>query len=192
MQPEPAAYSEAQPMRILVASGGRARRGERAVRIVCSLLLSCVVLAVVVTTAAMGLGLVRFTVVDSGSMRPTMNPGDVVVLTSEPAAALAVHQIVAFHPPGEPNLTVIHRVRSIEHTRLGVSFRTKGDANNAEDPWRATILGDTVWREHFRIPWAGFMVVWTQQPAIRVGVLAVMLTVLVSIALGWIWRPTSR
>jgi signal peptidase I len=192
MQPRAPTYQELQPLRIPVEQRSGVRRAGRAVGLISTLTLTCAILSVVVAAVAMALGLVRFTVVDSGSMRPTLNPGDVVMLKSERASEMAVGQIVAFHPPGEPRLTVIHRVRAIRDTRGGIVFRTKGDANNAVDPWRAKIIGDTVWRKDLKVPWLGYPVVWSQRPAIRMAVLTLMLALAVSIVLAWIWRPTGR
>jgi signal peptidase I len=186
------AYEQAQPLRMLVEPRGRPRRREGALGILATMLLACSVLLVVLAAAAMVLDLLRFTVVDSGSMRPTLNPGDVVVLRSEAPTQMALGQIVAFHPPGEPRLTVVHRVRAIRRTSRGVIFRTKGDANNAFDPWRAKIAGNIVWRESMKIPWLGYLVVWSQRPAIRMAVLGLLMGVLVILVLGWIWRPVPH
>jgi signal peptidase I len=188
--PEASAYGEAQPLRILVEPRSRTRRARRLAGIASTILLTGAVVVVVMAAVAMTLGQLRFTVVDSGSMRPTLNPGDVVVLRPEHPAQLRVGQIVAFHPPGEKRLTVIHRVRSVRHTRHGIVFRTKGDANNAGDPWRAQILGNTVWRETAAVPWLGYLVVWGQRPAVRMAMLSLMLALVVSLALGSIWRSS--
>jgi signal peptidase len=192
MPPQAVSYGEAQPLRMLVEPRSRPRRRGGLLGVLATLMLGCAMLLVVLAAAAMILGLVRFTVVDSGSMRPTLNPGDVVVLRSESPAQMALGQIVAFHPPGERRLTVIHRVRAIRRTNRGIIFRTKGDANNAFDPWRAKIAGDVVWRETAKIPSLGYLVVWSQRPAIRMGVLSLMLGLFVIIVLGWIWRPAPR
>jgi signal peptidase len=187
-------YAEVQPLRMLVEPRSRPlpRRRGGLLGMLATIMLGCAMLLVVFAAVAMVLDLVRFTVVDSGSMRPTLNPGDVVLLRSESPAQMAVGQIVAFHPPGERRLTVIHRVRAIRRTRGGIVFRTKGDANNAFDPWRAKIAGDIVWRETAKIPLLGYLVAWSQRPAIRMAVLGLMLGLLVIIALGWIWRPAPR
>jgi signal peptidase len=161
-------------------------------RIVSSIMLGGVILLILTVTVGIVLGLWRFAVIDTGSMRPTLNPGDVAVLTSEPAADLHRGQIVAFHPPGEPHLTVTHRAVSVQHTKHGVIFLTKGDANNARDQWRAHIVGDTVWHEAFRLPKVGYLAVWSQQRLVRFGLLGVIVILIVSMQLGWIWRPTSR
>jgi signal peptidase I len=203
MDPQTATTGSIQPLRIpgvpRSRSGRRRLTGPRRVtgswrtttRIASSVLLGCTVLLVIATAVAMAVGVIRFTVVDSGSMRPTLNPGDVVLLRSERPSALADGQIVAFHPPGESHVTVVHRVASVERAPSGIVMRTKGDANNASDTWRARVAGDTVWRASLTIPWAGYLVVWSKQPAIRLGVLVLMLTLVVGMLLARIWRPTA-
>jgi signal peptidase len=161
-------------------------------RIVSSIMLGGVILLILTVVVGMMLGLWRFAVIDTGSMRPTLNPGDVAVLTSEPTADLRKGQIVAFHPPGEPHLTVTHRAVSVERTRNGVIIQTKGDANNARDPWHAHIVGDTVWHEDFELPKFGYLAVLSQQRLARFGLLSVIVILIVSMQLGWIWRPRSR
>jgi signal peptidase len=153
-------------------------------------MLAGVVLLILVVIAGMVLGAWRFTVIDTGSMRPTLNPGDVAVLTSESRADLKRGQIVAFHPPGEPRLTVIHRVFSIHRTHDGVIIQTKGDANNATDPWQARLVGNTIWRESLKAPKIGYLASWSEQRAVRVGVLIVIVILVASMLLGWVWRPT--
>ena len=138
----------------------------------------------------MVLGAWRFTVIDTGSMRPTLNPGDVAVLSSEQPADLQAGQIVAFHPPGEPHVTVMHRVVSIERRSNAIIIQTKGDANNANDQWRAHIVGDVVWREDLKVPSVGYLTAWSQQPPARLGVLIVIVVLMASLLLGRIWRPT--
>jgi signal peptidase len=194
MLPEAASYPypDAQRIRILAEPGRLARERAGVARVVSSILLGSVVLLILAVIVGMVLGLWRLTVIDTGSMRPTLNPGDVAVLTSEPTADLQKGQIVAFHPPGEPRLTVMHRVFSIDRTRTGVVIQTKGDANNATDQWHARIAGDTVWHEDMKVPMVGYLAVWSQQRPVRLGVLIVIVILMVSMSLGWIWRPTSR
>ena len=189
MPPDVMAYPEAQPLRVLVEPRRRRVAGVGATAALSSMLLAGVVLMVLVAIAGMVLGAWRFAVIDTGSMRPTLNPGDVAILTSEPTAKLRRGQIVAFHPPGEPGLTVIHRVFAIRSTRTGIIIQTKGDANNATDPWQARIAGSTVWRENLKAPAVGYLAVWSQQRLVRLGVLIVLVIVGVSLPLGRIWRP---
>jgi signal peptidase I len=190
MLPGTATYADAQPLRIPVESGSRARRRGRATR-ASSILLVSVVLLILVGAVGMVLGLWRFTVIDTGSMRPTLNLGDVAVLTPERPADLQKGQIVAFHPPGEPRLTVIHRAFSIDRASNKVIMQTKGDANNATDQWRAHIVGHTVWREKLKLPALGYLAVWSRQPSVHVAVLSVVVILLVSLLLGSMWRSNS-
>jgi signal peptidase len=144
----------------------------------------------VVAIAGMVLGSWRFTVIDTGSMRPTLNPGDIAVLTPEPRADLRRGQIVAFHPPGEPHLTVVHRVFSVSHLGGATVIQTKGDANNATDSWHAHLLGGTVWHETLKVRALGYVSVWSGQRPVRFGLLVVIVILLAITVLGSIWRST--
>src|SRR6266566_6110377 len=192
MLPEAATSAGGQPLRILSEPLRHARARGSVARIASSVLLVGVVLMILVAIAGMALGAWRFTVIDTGSMRPTLNPGDVAVLTSEPTGDLKRGQIVAFHPPGERQLTVTHRVFSIRRTGKAIIIETKGDANNATDAWRARIIGNTVWRESLKLPRVGYLAVWSQQRPIRFGLLIVIVVLLVGMLMGSIWRPSSR
>jgi signal peptidase I len=189
MPPDATAYAEAQPLRVLAEPRRRSRARVGLTAAFSSMLLAGVVLVILVAIAGMVLGAWRFTVIDTGSMRPTLNPGDVAVLTSEPTVDLKRGQIVAFHPPGEPALTVVHRVFSIQRTRAGVVIQTKGDANNAPDQWNARIAGASVWRESLKAPAVGYLAVWSEQRPVRLIVLIVIVVLGVSVPLGRIWRP---
>src|ERR671918_635262 len=56
----------------------------------------------------------------SGSMEPTLDTGDGVVVT--------------FRDPHGRLIT--HRVRAVRERRSGFEFVTKGDANNASERWK--------------------------------------------------------
>src|ERR1700726_4640323 len=184
--PEPRRRTSGAPRR--VTEPGRSTSGRAgAVRLVSKLLLSAVVLLILVSIGGMVLGLWRFTVIDTGSMRPTLNPGDVAVLTSEPRADLRRGQIVAFHPPGESRLTVVHRVFSIRRLPNGLVIQTKGDANNAVDAWHARLIGNTVWRESTKVPMLGYLSVWSGQRSTRFALLIGIVILVVSTLLGTIW-----
>jgi signal peptidase len=190
MSPGASAYSDAPPLRVLATPRRPARGRARLARMLSSILLGSVIVVVLVVVTGMVLGVWRFTVISTGSMRPTLNPGDVAVLTSESTADLKPGQIVAFHPPGEPQLTVIHRVFSVHRVSNGVIIQTKGDANNTTDQWHARIFANTIWRESVKAPKLGYLAVWSHQRAIRLGVLILIVTLVVSMLLGTIWRSS--
>jgi signal peptidase I len=192
MSAETITHPAAQPLRIPATTERSGRRRLGVTGLFSCMLLSAVVLLIVVAIGGMTLGLWRFTVIDTGSMRPTLNPGDVAILTSEPLAALRRGQIVAFHPPGEPRLTVVHRVYSLRRVRGSVVIQTKGDANNATDPWHAHLVGDTVWRESLKASKLGYLSVWSGQRPVRLGLLIVIVVLLTGTLLGTIWRSSPR
>lgn len=181
-------YTDMGRTRIVAEPARRSRRRGNMAKLVSTVLLGGVVLLILTATAGMALGAWRFTVIDTGSMRPTLNPGDIGILTSERPADLRKGQIVAFHPPGEPHLTVMHRVVSLRRGSDGVAFRTKGDANNASDQWRPRIVGGAVWHEDFKLPKLGYLAVWSQQRQVRMGLLILVIALIVSMGMGWIWR----
>ena len=192
MLPEASAYADASRLQILAEPSRPARERSRRARMLSLLLLGSVVLAILVVIGGMVLGAWRFTVISTGSMRPTLNPGDVAVLTPESTTDLEQGQIVAFHPPGEPQLTVLHRVSSLHRVPNGVIIQTKGDANNTTDQWRAQITAKTVWRETGKAPLVGYLAVWTHQRSVRLSVLVLIVSLMVSMLLGSIWRSAPR
>jgi signal peptidase len=175
----------------LIAEEPRIPSRRRALGVASSALLACAVLLVLVAVAGMILGAWRFTVIDTGSMRPTLNPGDVAVLRSERTADLRTGQIVAFHPPAEPRLTVVHRVVWIQRRNGETVIQTKGDSNNVKDQWRAHLIGSTVWREALKVPELGYLAVWSGQRPVRLAALIAIVLLVVSILMGWIWRPAG-
>jgi signal peptidase len=124
----------------------------------------------------------------SGSMRPAIPIGAVIVDTPEPASALRVGQIVTYAMPIADHHVVTHRVVRIIGGTAHPSFQTKGDANDAADPWQAQITSAEVWRVRAVVPRLGFVIRWLRNPAMRVLGVAVLPAAL---AMWWavsIWR----
>jgi len=121
----------------------------------------------------------RLYVVHTGSMMPTLNPGDVVV--DEPARTLKAGEIVTFRHSNVTADVVTHRIRSV---RGGV-LQTKGDANRTADLWHIPtgwVRGVVV----HRIPHLGYALVFLKQPA---GIGAVMTFGLAAILLWGLFFP---
>ncbi|HRV69936.1 MAG TPA: signal peptidase I [Marmoricola sp.] len=88
------------------------------------------------------LGWVPLTVL-TGSMTPTIPIGSQVVVErvhgNTDLARLEPGQIITFLPKPDSGMTVTHRIVAKTTDPNGtVRLRTKGDANNAEDPWELT------------------------------------------------------
>jgi signal peptidase I len=156
-----------------------------------SWILNVVVCSVIAFVAAAmissAIGLWRAEVVLSGSMRPSIPPGSIELFLPEPTKDLHVGQVVAFHPPKE-SFVVTHRVIAIQKSH-GVWITTKGDANDASDPWgKVHVEGSTVWVVHGVIPDLGYVTVWARSPWPRIAVLVTALVLAGWLALRHIWR----
>ncbi|MEV6350301.1 signal peptidase I [Actinoplanes sp. NPDC051851] len=96
----------------------------------------------------------RFSVVASGSMRPGVRPGDLVVTV--PADELRPGDVIRFHDRNRPRRALLHRIARVRADGLLI---TKGDANAVVD--RAPIPRSAVSGVlRLRIPYAGLPVLW--------------------------------
>jgi signal peptidase len=98
----------------------------------------------------------RLLTVLSGSMRPTVAPGDVVVTEPVPVTDLRVGDVIAFYPP-DRTVPVLHRITSLAKDGGLIAVTTRGDANVADDPWVATIKGATGYRMVGYLPLVGWL-----------------------------------
>ena len=73
-------------------------------------------------------------IVLTDSMYPEIESGDLIFIKSEKAENVKVGDVISFFDPdGNGTSVVTHRVVEIVNDG-GLRFRTKGDANNTEDP----------------------------------------------------------
>lgn len=129
-----------------------------------------------------------FVPVLTGSMRPGIQPGDLVLVTPEPVSAVRAGQIIDFQPPGQGGIQVAHRVVSVSFGPGGAHIRTKGDANQVEDPWRSVLSGPTAWRVRMVLPRLGYLAVAEQNASLRLVVELALIGGGIASALGVIWR----
>jgi signal peptidase len=108
----------------------------------------------VVLAAGIGFRMADFHVqtVLTGSMRPTVSPGDLAITQGVPMSSLRVGDAIVFTPPTETQ-SVLHRIAS----RKGDVITTKGDANSVADPWHVTLQGATGYRLVFVVPYLGWL-----------------------------------
>lgn len=109
----------------------------------------------------------------SGSMRPTMSPGDLAITQEVPIGSLRVADAVVFIPPTETQ-PVLHRITS----RVGDVITTKGDANSVADPWHVTLQGATAFRLVFVVPFLGWLTELQRPVLLLAGLVAVMAVLL--------------
>jgi signal peptidase I len=137
------------------------------------------------------LGLYRTVTVLSGSMQPTFNAGDVIIVTPEPMHSLRVGQVISFQAPIGDHQVETHRIATILRPGADPIVQTKGDANTSLDPWQAQLHGSTLWHFRLRVPLVGYPILWLRTPwAHRITVL--ILPALIALwLLGKLWLPPS-
>ena len=96
--------------------------------------------------------------VDSGSMRPTVQPGDALVTERRPISDLRVGDVIVFHAPNDREQLIAHRVTDLRPVPGGLLISTKGDANSAADLWNPFLLhGPYIYRAQFSLPLVGYV-----------------------------------
>jgi signal peptidase len=124
----------------------------------------------------------------SGSMRPTIRAGDLLITHAVPAASLRVGQIVSFDDPDLGGKLVTHRVVAIQPAGGRIDFLTRGDANSASESWSAARHA-SVGRMIVQIPGLGRAVAWMADTWARTALLTLVALVLSTALLRRIWRP---
>jgi signal peptidase I len=143
-------------------------------------LLTVLIVAVGVIGVAVGILVfvanLHFQTVTSGSMRPTISPGDVAVTQAVPVSSLRVGDVIVFYPPGVTSEPVMHRIVSLVNGEV----TTRGDANNVDDSWQVTLSGTTAYRMVAVVPFLGWLTE-LQRPALIIAGLLVGLAILLEL-----------
>jgi len=84
---------------------------------------------------AFGTEYLPFHPVSSGSMVPTLNVGDLIVVKGVEPQLVSVGEIIVFHSPRDRDMLIVHRVVGINSQGGRLYFETKGDNNPARDSW---------------------------------------------------------
>lgn len=130
----------------------------------------------------------RTAVMLTGSMRPTAAPGDLLVVRSEPVAALARGQVLTFTAPVAGSPTVTHRVVDAVTEDGGVEVVTRGDANPAADPWRLRLTGRRAWYVVGVVPGGGRPLALLHRSGVRLLCVLVLPALLCLELLRMLWR----
>jgi signal peptidase I len=129
----------------------------------------------------------------TASMAPEIEPGDVTVVTPIAVSEVTEGMVITYHIPIDDHRVVTHRVVSVESGPAGtITVQTKGDANEAVDPWDATLQGDTAYEVRAVIPEAGHLIQALRHPVVAPVLLYGAPTLLVGWLLLSIWRPTRE
>jgi len=129
-------------------------------------------------------------VVVSGSMIPTLEIGDLIIVRGVDPKEITVDTVIVFYDPTNYKqlldlnvLTatgarlIVHRVYGLEQKGDEIYFKTKGDHNPAPDPWlvpRNYVVGVVI----ARIPYVGIVVMKLREPLGR-SIIIILILVLV-------------
>jgi signal peptidase I len=128
----------------------------------------------------------------TGSMTGTIDVGDVEIVTPLPVDEVTAGMIIAYHIPIDDHHLVTHRVVSVQHEANGsVTVQTKGDANDANDPWTATLQGHTAYQVRAVIPEIGHVIEALRTPVVSQALVYGAPTLLAGWLLLSIWRPVT-
>ena len=127
--------------------------------------------------------------VASGSMIPTLNVGDLIVVqggvtVDDLVAEYNKGDVIVFHKPANPDELIVHR--AVERESDGLI--TKGDANSGPDSWRVydgNLVGKVVWT----VPFLGHIPLFVHTPT---GILIVVLLIVILILLEFVIPSTQR
>jgi signal peptidase len=158
------------------SQSSKARHSRRS-QVITGLMVVAAV-AILAGGIAFRLGDFHVQTVVSGSMRPTISPGDLAITQGVPTASLQVGDVIVFTPPAESE-PVIHRIASLD----GDVITTKGDANRVADSWRLTLQGGTQYRLAFVVPLLGWLMELRRVALVAAG-LVLALSVLLEIRKG--------
>ena len=126
----------------------------------------------------------------SGSMEPTIEVGDIVVVRQIPAAEARVGDVVTFRDPGDRDRLITHRVRRISVADGAVSFETKGDANTSVEEWDIAKDG-TIGLVMYRVPKLGYVLFYVHGALGRLLLVVVPALLLGAYEIWRIWAPAS-
>lgn len=117
-------------------------------------------------------------VVLSGSMRPALAPGDVVLYAPVRPSEIRPGQAIVFRDPAMPGRIDVHRV--VRRTNGG-GFITRGDANAHPDSTPVP-PGNVLGLPRLRVPWVGLPQYWWR----RGDVAHLALTTALLAGAGWV------
>jgi len=130
---------------------GRIRRAKKSISLSWT---TIAIIAVILVWGSTGLLGFQPNIIASGSMRPTLEVGDIAVTVQTSPEAIKIGDIIQYWKQGEPAPT-IHRAIEIYKSGATTYIVTKGDANTApDDPITPT---GTVGKVIFVIPKLGWI-----------------------------------
>jgi signal peptidase I len=123
----------------------------------------------------------------SGSMSPTLAPGDVVVTRGISPLDARLGDVITFRDPAGSGRLLTHRVRHVRISGKHVRFVTQGDANTSVERWSVPASG-RLGRVAYRVPLLGYALVWTTGIWGKLGFTVLPVLLVAFFVMRRIWR----
>ena len=106
-----------------------------------------------------------FFVVSSGSMKPILEVGDIIVVSGiNQYEELKVDDIIVFTLPTDSKRVIVHRINSVDKEgERGIEIKTKGDNNPNVDGW-TVLKNNYIGTVITSIPSVGKITIWLSPP----------------------------
>ncbi len=106
-------------------------------------------------------GNIKVLTVLSGSMEPAVHIGSIIVV--KPVSNYGVGDIITFGPNTKNQIPTTHRIAEIRVQEGQTIYKTRGDANNAED-MKEVSGKDIIGKVYLSAPLAGYAVDFVRKP----------------------------
>ena len=130
------------------------RHGKRGSGLLAVFAVGAITLSMLGGAAALVVLQLSVSPVLTGSMRPTFDPGAALPTRSISREAVRPGAVIVFRPPGHTD-SYAHRVVEVSRGAAVPVITTRGDANPANDDWRAELVEPTARQVVFAVPQLG-------------------------------------
>jgi signal peptidase len=134
-------------------------------------------------------GNIKFMVVQSGSMEPSIRAGSVVMV--KPVEDYKSGDVITFGPYSKTKPPTSHRIYDIKVVDGQSFYITKGDANNAPD-LREIIKKDILGKVLVSVPYLGFAVDFAKKPIGFALIIIIPAAIIVSDEIKNIWKEIIK
>jgi signal peptidase len=154
---------------------------------------ACALLAAVMLLPGL-LGYHRY-VITGDSMTGSYDRGSVLIAREVPTSQLRRGDVITYQPPSSAHHRglITHRIASVSRDASGrPSFRTRGDANPALDPWKFVLDRPTQARAVAHVPYVGYAVGVLGMAKVRMLVIGLPAALIAFLALAGLWREAGE
>jgi signal peptidase I len=133
-------------------------------------------------------GRARMVPILSGSMEPRLPSGGLMIVTPIAASGVQPGDIIVYSIPIGDRHVEAHRILQIVSSGDHPVVITKGDANEAADPWEARLDGPIVWKARIVVPGImGDAIAFLRPASTQMLMLTAAALLLLAVGLRWLW-----